>query len=129
PVQADKRRPWIDWIHTARDQGALVRGYTKWDDQPASVPAAMESIMRAWQIARTPPAGPTYICLDVGLQESELSEMPALLDPSKYPTPGTGTLLDKEARAIVERLAAAERPLILMGRMSRSEKGWADRVR
>ena len=25
PVDAAKRRPWIDWIHTARDQGALVR--------------------------------------------------------------------------------------------------------
>ena len=35
PVDAVKRRPWIDWIHTARDQGALVRGYTKWDDQPS----------------------------------------------------------------------------------------------
>src|SRR6516162_8085582 len=33
PVDAVKRRPWIDWIHTARDQGALVRDYTKWDDQ------------------------------------------------------------------------------------------------
>src|SRR6516165_4524305 len=33
PVDAMKRRPWIDWIHTARDQGALIRGYTKWDDQ------------------------------------------------------------------------------------------------
>jgi len=40
PVDAMKRRPWIDWIHTARDQGALVRGYTKWDDQPASPAAA-----------------------------------------------------------------------------------------
>jgi hypothetical protein len=28
PVDAVERRPWIDWIHTARDQGALVRGYT-----------------------------------------------------------------------------------------------------
>src|SRR5271154_2340488 len=28
PVDAVKRRPWIDWIHTARDQGALVRAYT-----------------------------------------------------------------------------------------------------
>jgi hypothetical protein len=36
PVDAQKRRPWIDWIHTARDQGAIVRGYTKWDDQPGS---------------------------------------------------------------------------------------------
>src|SRR3974390_2262652 len=39
PVDAAKRRPWIVWIHTARDQGAIIRTYTKWDDQPAS-PAA-----------------------------------------------------------------------------------------
>src|SRR5262245_65139664 len=38
PWDAAKRRPWIDWIHTASDQGALVRGYTKWDNQPGSVP-------------------------------------------------------------------------------------------
>ena len=44
PVDAVKRRPWIDWIHTARDQGALVREYTKWDDQPSSPGAAREAI-------------------------------------------------------------------------------------
>src|SRR5579884_3573173 len=41
PVDAARRRPWIDWIHTAADQGALVRNYVKWDDQPASVEAAL----------------------------------------------------------------------------------------
>src|SRR3974390_784119 len=44
PVDAAKRRPWIDWIHTSGGQGALVRNFTKWDDQPASVPAAAESL-------------------------------------------------------------------------------------
>ena len=34
PWDAAQRRPWIDWIHTASDQGALVRDYTKWDNQP-----------------------------------------------------------------------------------------------
>src|SRR4026209_2533135 len=47
PVDAAKRRPWIDWIHTARDQGAIVRGYTKWDDQPGSAEAAREAVARA----------------------------------------------------------------------------------
>ncbi len=46
PVDAVKRRPWIDWIHTARDQGALIRGYSKWDDQPSSPGAAGEAILR-----------------------------------------------------------------------------------
>ena len=57
PVDAAKRRPWIDWIHTARDQGALVRPYTKWDDQPASPGAAREALMRAMWIANTAPHG------------------------------------------------------------------------
>ena len=52
PVDAPKRRPWIDWIHTARDQGALIRDYTKWDDQPASAEAARESLLRACWLAR-----------------------------------------------------------------------------
>ncbi|MBU1769718.1 MAG: thiamine pyrophosphate-binding protein, partial [Alphaproteobacteria bacterium] len=40
PVDAAKRRPWIDWMHTAQDQGALVRDFSKWDAQPASVAAS-----------------------------------------------------------------------------------------
>ena len=58
PVDAAKRRPWIDWIHTARDQGALVRDYTKWDDQPASPAAAREALLRASWIAHDRAARP-----------------------------------------------------------------------
>src|SRR5438046_2578648 len=78
---AVKRRPWVDWIHTSSDMAALVRGYTKWDNQPASVAAALESILRGYRIAMTPPQGPVYVCLDAGLQEQALATpepMPAL---------------------------------------------------
>ena len=37
PGDAELRRPWIDWIHTAKDQAALIRNYSKWDDEPRSV--------------------------------------------------------------------------------------------
>src|SRR5215471_9337184 len=84
PWDAAKRRPWIDWIHTASDQGALVRDYTKWDNQPASVPAAYEAILRAAQIANTAPRGPTYINLDAGLQESKVGPLPALPDAKRF---------------------------------------------
>src|ERR1043166_1543723 len=73
PMDAVHRRPWVDWIHTSRDLGALVRGYTKWDDLPGSVPAALEAILRAYRIAMTLPEGPTYVALDVGLQEEALA--------------------------------------------------------
>src|SRR5512146_1819818 len=84
PVDATKRRPWIDWIHTARDQGALVRGYTKWDDQPASAGAAREAVLRAGWIANTAPRGPTYVNLDAGMQEAPLSEPVPPIDTSRY---------------------------------------------
>ncbi len=87
PVDAAKRRPWIDWIHTARDQGALVRDYTKWDDQPASPGAAREAILRGTWIANTVPQGPVYINFDAELQEAKISEQLPPIDVARYMPP------------------------------------------
>ena len=87
PVAADKRRPWIDWIHTASDQGALIRNYTKWDDQPASVGAVPESLLRAYKIATTPPCGPVYVCFDAALQEQKIGDMPVLPKAERFKAP------------------------------------------
>ena len=91
PVDAVKRRPWIDWIHTARDQGALVRGYTKWDDQPASPAAAREAVLRANWIANTAPRGPTYVNLDAELQENSLSGPVPPIDTLRFMPPVEGS--------------------------------------
>jgi thiamine pyrophosphate-dependent acetolactate synthase large subunit-like protein len=53
-----KRRPWIDWIHTAADQSALLRAYVKWDAQPASPQAAQEALLRACWLAGMAPEAP-----------------------------------------------------------------------
>src|SRR5580692_12283 len=105
PVDAARRRPWIDWIHTAKDQGALIRSYTKWDDQPASAEAAIESLLRAMMIAETAPRGPTYVCLDAGLQEMRLDSAPVLPDPQRFrPPPAvlpSPELIDQAARTLL----------------------------
>jgi thiamine pyrophosphate-dependent acetolactate synthase large subunit-like protein len=128
PVDADQRRPWIDWIHTAADQGALVRSYVKWDDQPASVPAALEAVARAELLTRTYPRAPVYVCLDAGLQESELAAPVGLPEPGRHRPPS----LPAPAAADVDRAAAlldaAQRPLVLVGRVGRGEAEWAARV-
>src|ERR1700748_2585590 len=84
PVDAAKRRPWIDWIHTARDQGALVRNYTKWDDQPSSPAAIRESVLRAGWIANTTPQRPVYINLDADLQEMKVSDPLPEINVERY---------------------------------------------
>jgi thiamine pyrophosphate-dependent acetolactate synthase large subunit-like protein len=124
PMDAAARRPWIDWIHTAYAQGELVRDFTKWEHQPASVAAMPEAILRAWQIAHVEPRGPVYVCLDVGLQEQRLAappELPAAPAAPSRPAP------DAEAVArAVSLLVGAERPLILLGHGG--ERGWQDLV-
>src|SRR5215475_3051775 len=70
PVDATRRRPWIDWIHTAADQGAVVRHYTQWDDQPASAGAARESLLRGVWLANSAPQAPVYVNLDAEMQEA-----------------------------------------------------------
>ena len=128
PVDASKRRPWIDWIHTAQDQAALVRNFIKWDAQPASVASAQEALLRARQIATTAPQGPVYVCFDAALQESKLTESPALPDPARYLAPPAARPSDDTIMAAADMLSKARRPVILMGRVSRSEQGWAERI-
>jgi thiamine pyrophosphate-dependent acetolactate synthase large subunit-like protein len=128
PVDASKRRPWIDWIHTARDQGALVRGYTKWDDQPASPLAAREAILRAAWIANTAPCGPTYVILDAGMQEAKLDEPVPLIDAHRF-MPSLASAPDARAiKQAAELLRNAKRPVILAGRVSRDAASWDARI-
>jgi thiamine pyrophosphate-dependent acetolactate synthase large subunit-like protein len=128
PVDAMKRRPWIDWIHTARDQGALVRDYTKWDDQPASAGAARESIFRGNWIANTAPQGPVYINLDAEMQEGKIAEPLPPMDAKRMMPPTSSTASAEAIKQAADLLAAAKHPVILAGRVSRSEAAWKSRV-
>jgi len=128
PVDAMKRRPWIDWIHTAADQGAIVRNYTKWDDQPASVGAARESVLRAFWIANNSPQGPVYINLDAELQESRLATPLPPIDARRFLPHVIAGPPDDLVRKASALLGAAKRPLILAGRGSRDLGAWNRRV-
>jgi thiamine pyrophosphate-dependent acetolactate synthase large subunit-like protein len=128
PVDAVKRRPWIDWIHTAADQGAIIRNFSKWDDQPASAGAARESVLRAYWLSNTTPCGPTYINLDAEVQEGKLLAPLPPIDVKRYmPQTVTGPSAELVKQA-VDLLTNAKRPLILAGRVSRNLDDWNRRV-
>ena len=128
PMDADRRRPWIDWLHTSQDQGALIRDFTKWDDQPASVPAALEAILRANSLARTGPRGPVYICLDVDLQEKALDGPVDFPDVTRFQPARAPAAAKDVVREAAAMLSSAERPIMLAGRVSRSDEAWRERV-
>jgi thiamine pyrophosphate-dependent acetolactate synthase large subunit-like protein len=128
PVDAAKRRPWTDWVHTARDQAAMVRPYTKWDDAPASLEAALESLVRAMQLTSTPPYGPAYVVLDADMQEHPLpseAELPVL---TRYAVPRAAVPSAADVQEILALLRNAKSPLISLGRVARTEAAWNARI-
>ncbi len=129
PVDASSRRPWIDWIHTSADQGALVRNFTKWDDQPASVSAAIEAVSRAHQITDTAPKGPVYVNLDASLQEQLLPGRLPLPKMSRYRPASPSAPNSQALGEATGLLSTAKNIVVLMGRVSRDETDWARRIR
>ncbi|MBI2853923.1 MAG: thiamine pyrophosphate-binding protein [Chloroflexi bacterium] len=119
PMAMEKRRPWLDWIHTSLVPGTIVREYVKFDDQPGSAASVPESIIRAYRVAMTEPRGPVYVCLDSGLQEEELDgEVPAM-PVSNYVPPSRPQADPEAVRQAAELLAEAKTPVIIAEYMGR----------
>ena len=80
-LDADKRRPGVEWYHCVQDPAAIHRDFTKWDDQPVSLQHFAESVMRAYKIATTPPMGPVLITADGDLAEEPIHDEKKLRIP------------------------------------------------
>jgi len=119
PIDPARRRPHIDWIHTAVTQGEAVREFTKWECQPAGAEDVVDSFARAYRIATTDPPGPVYLCYDVGFQEDPLAIEVPLPSPERVSPrrlhPDPGALGD-----LAGWLVSAEQPVLLVGSL-RSE--------
>jgi acetolactate synthase I/II/III large subunit len=125
PMDATRRRPWIDWIHTALVQGTQVRDYVKLDDQPASVAALPEAFLRAWRVARTEPLGPVYLCLDAGLQEQALEGSMTLPDVARFRPPAPPHADPRALDEAARRLAEARFPVIVVESLGRRPEATA----
>lgn len=122
PADHVYRRPWIDWVHTANQQGLVIRDVVKWDAQPVSLEAMPDVLLRAHQLATAVPQGPTYVAIDALLQE--LPAPNVSLDgwgPSPIASPTAP--LDR-LEAVAALLANAEHPVIVADYVGRSQAGF-----
>ena len=128
PMDEAKRRPHIDWTHTALVQGNAVRDYTKWDYQPTSVHGVPESFARAYSIMMTEPKGPIYMCYDAAMQESPLTDEVAMPPASAVRVPSP-MMPDPEAlHAIADKLLKSENPMLMAEYVGRREGGFESMV-
>jgi thiamine pyrophosphate-dependent acetolactate synthase large subunit-like protein len=115
PKSKARRRPWIDWIHTATVQAEQVRNYVKWDDEPHDMASVPESFARAFTTTCSEPAGPVYLCYDVDLQEDPLPEDYSAEPLSGYAMPAAPAASPRDLDELAAALRAAERPAIIAG--------------
>ena len=71
---AAERRGSVEWLHSVQDAAAMIREFTKWDDNPASLQHLLgeSACVRAYQLAMTPPTMPVVLVADGELQESPI---------------------------------------------------------
>ena len=104
-----------DAYASAPDLLGMVRQYTKWCWEVTAVERLPEAIHRAFKIAATPPRGPVFLSMPFNLFREPV-ERP-LNEPSRpSAVPAYGPPPDDAVEAIAERLAAAERVLLVCGK-------------
>lgn len=123
PADRTQRRPWIDWIHSASPQGAVVRDWVKWDDEPASVPALLDSLDRGHHLAMSSPQGPVYISFDALLQETPVGSDEALRRIGRR-QPATFTAPGPDLERLADELVRARAPVIIADTAGRSRAAY-----
>ncbi|MDB5776281.1 MAG: thiamine pyrophosphate-binding protein [Herbaspirillum sp.] len=121
-VDATKRRPGVEWDHTAVDMGAQVRDMLKWDDAPGSLQNFAESFMRAMTLATTSPMEPVMIVADSELQEDPIENPKSLKIPKKVHVALPEGDPESVGR-IAQLLVAASHPVIVVDRAARNQEG------
>jgi acetolactate synthase-1/2/3 large subunit len=121
-MDASERRSYVAWVHSVQDCAAMVRDYTKWDDNPGSLEAWGESMVRGYNLARTPPQMPVMIVSDEQLQENPVpagfnGHIPKAGE--QHAPAGDPAAVNEVARMLVN----AETPVLVAGLSARTPNG------
>jgi acetolactate synthase I/II/III large subunit len=107
--------------HATPDVASIVRDFTKWDDAPVSLQHFAESAVRAYKVATTLPREPVVLVLDTELQEKPVPKneprIPKFV-PDSAPQADSGSVAE-----MARLLVAAQNPVIIAGRVARSQAG------
>ncbi|MFF1600863.1 thiamine pyrophosphate-binding protein [Streptomyces mirabilis] len=114
PVDAGKRRPWIDWIHTSQNIESVVKDYVKWCDQPIGQRATVESLYRAFKLMNTPMQAPVFVALDFDVQEQPLEDGVWLLPARATEAARLPALNGADLDDLTGRLLAARLPVLVV---------------
>jgi acetolactate synthase-1/2/3 large subunit len=108
------RDTYVHFVQEPFDQASVVRPYTKWEYNLPSGVIAKEALRRAHTVMQSDPRGPVYLTfpretLTELWSEGQIRSYPA----ERFGPVAAGAADSKSIDAIVTRLLAAERPLLI----------------
>jgi acetolactate synthase-1/2/3 large subunit len=121
-ANATERRGYVEWLHSVQDAAAMIRDYTKWDDNPQSLTHWGESAVRAYELTMSAPMMPVALVTDAQLQEEPIPPGMNLRVP-KHSVPKPPAADQGSVNEIARMLVAAENPVIVAGRSARTAAG------
>ena len=109
------RNSYIQWYQQIRDQGELLRQYTRWDHKLAAHDNAGFVISRAVQVMTSEPRGPAYLALprEAAMAPIEMARFPLA---EQLGTAGTPAGDRNELRRAAQWLLESENPVICVSR-------------
>ena len=114
----------IHWPQEMRDQGAMLREFTKWDYELPNAHVLETSIDRALNIAMAEPKGPIYLTLPREVLAAPIENF-AYASPSRRRTPSPPFPDTRAIDEAADMIAKAERPLIITSNAGRDSDDMA----
>lgn len=121
------RNEFIHWIQDVPDQRGIVRGYMKYDNEIRTGTNVKQMVHRALQIAQSGPQGPVYL---VGAREvMEEETVPVTINNELWKPVAPRALPPKDAKAIIEDLYRAKRPLVVTSYLGKNKRAVGELVK
>jgi len=120
-TDAENRTSFVQWVHAAQNAAAPVKDFIKYYDAPQTEKQFAESLVRAYKIATTAPAGPVFISIDKYLQEKPMKGKKPAIPRLSLTTPPQGDIAALKKAA--DKLVKAENPVIVADRYAHTPAG------
>ncbi len=114
----------IHWPQEMRDQGAMLREFTKWDYELPNQHVLETSIDRAINISMSEPKGPIYLTLPREVLAAPLENF-TYASPTRHRTPSPPFPDTRAIDEAADMIARAENPLIITASTGRDEDDMA----
>jgi acetolactate synthase-1/2/3 large subunit len=108
----------VHWQQDQPDQAGIVRSYVKWAEELTMPEALPHLLPRAFQVARSGPAGPVYLTIAREVLMEPLDGV-RLADPRRHRAPATPPACRDAISTAAQWLAQAERPVLITARAGR----------